>query len=192
MSNPGLVFDLYDAQPGEQLLDQVILFVVERGSAKVRNAKRAIQLVRARAVEWKLDPKRVGFIGFSAGGNLGRLVGDAGGPGDPNAADPIDRISSRPDYLGLVYGPGRATPGEPLKNFPPTFLLASSGDTGASMGSAQLYMDLNKAGVTVEMHLYQKGRHGLGSGYGSGAFDDWMGRLQHFLKQDGFIPGGRP
>ncbi len=160
--------------------------------ARALDGKRAIGLVRSRAAEWKLDPHKVGFIGFSAGGYLTRLVGAKGGPGDPNAADPVDRISSRADYLALVYGPGRATPGESLKDYPPTFLLANSGDTGAAAGSAQLFMDLNKAGATVELHLYQKGRHGLGSGFGSGAFSDWMGRLEHFLKQDGFLPGGRP
>ncbi len=160
--------------------------------ARVLDAKRAIQLLRARAKEWKLDPRKVGFIGFSAGGSLARLVGAKGGPGDANAADPVDRMSSRADYLGIVYGPGRAMPGESLKDYPPTFLLASSGDSGASNGSAQLFMDLNKAGATVELHLYQKGRHGLGSGFGSGSFSDWLGRLEHFLKQDGFLPGGRP
>ena len=76
--------------------------------ARVMDGKRAIQLVRCRAAEWKLDPKRVGYIGFSAGSNMGRSVVAASGPGDPNAQDPVDRMSSRPDYLALVYGPGRA------------------------------------------------------------------------------------
>src|SRR5271165_987767 len=80
--------------------------------ARVLDGKRAIEMVRSRAAEFHLDPKRVGFIGFSAGSTLGRSVADAAGPGDPNAADPVDRLSSRPDYLGLVYGPGRGGPGE--------------------------------------------------------------------------------
>src|SRR4051794_22488541 len=160
--------------------------------ARVLDGKRALQLVRSRAAEWKLDPAKIGFIGFSAGSSLARSVAAASGPGKPDAIDPIDRFSSRPDYLGLVYGPGRPTPGESLKDFPPTFLLAAARDMGASMGSAQLFMDLNRAGATAEIHIYQKGHHGFGDGFGSGTFSDWMPRLQHFLRQGGFIPGGKP
>ncbi len=160
-------------------------------SARVLDAKRAIQVVRAHAAEWNLDPKRVGFIGFSAGSSLGRLLGAASGPGDPKAEDPVDRFSSKPDYLGLIYGPGRATPGESLKDYPPTFLLVAQADRGNSLGSAQLFMDLTKAGAVAELHIYQKGRHGFGSGYASSNFSDWMPRLEHFLKLDGFIPGGK-
>lgn len=160
-------------------------------NARVMDGKRAIQLVRSRASEWKLDSNRVGYIGFSAGSNMGRSVVAASGPGDPNAADPVDRLSSRPDYLGLVYGAGRPTPGESLKAFPPTFLLSAAADTGNAIGSAQLFMDLTRAGATAEIHVYQKGRHGFGSGFASGTFSDWMPRLEHFLKQGGFIPGGK-
>ena len=159
--------------------------------ARVLDGKRAIQLVRSRANEFKLDANRVGFIGFSAGSSLGRSVVAASGPGQAGAADPIDRLNSRPDYLGLVYGPGRPTAGESLKSFPPTFLLSAAADPGAALGSAQLFMDLTKAGAVAEVHIYQKGRHGFGSGFASGTFSDWMPRLEHFLKQGGFLPGGR-
>ncbi len=160
-------------------------------NARVLDGRRAIQLVRSRAAEFKLDSKRVGYIGFSAGSTLGRAVADAAGPGDPNAADPIDRLSSRPDYLGLVYGPGRGAPGEVLKNFPPTFLMCAAGDAGNAIGSAQLFADLTKAGAVAEIHVYQKGHHGFGDGFASGTYADWMPRLEHFLKQGGFIPGGK-
>jgi acetyl esterase/lipase len=157
--------------------------------ARVADAKRAIQVVRSRAAEFKINPAKVGFIGFSAGSTLGRDLADAAGPGDPNAADPIDRLSSKPDYLGLVYGPGRGKPGESLKDFPPTFLCVAQFDKGNSIGSAQLFSDLTKAGVVAEVHLYQKGRHGFGSGEGDPEFHDWMGRLELFLKLNGFLPG---
>src|SRR5205085_11266790 len=100
----------------------------------------------SRAAEFKLDPNRVGYIGFSAGSSLGRAVVNAAGPGDPNAADPVDRMSSRPDYLGLVYGPGRGAPGESLKDFPPTFLMCAAGDAQNAIGSAQVFAELTKAG----------------------------------------------
>jgi acetyl esterase/lipase len=160
--------------------------------ARVLDSKRAIQLIRSRAAEWKLDPHRVGFIGFSAGSGLARSVAARSGDGDPHAADPVDRFSSRPDYLGLVYGPGHASPGESLKDFPPTFLMVAAGDKSNAINSAQLCMDLIKAGATAELHIYQKGNHGFGSGFASGTFSDWMPRLEHFLKQGGFLPGGKP
>jgi endo-1,4-beta-xylanase len=159
--------------------------------ARILDGQRAIRMVRSRAAEFQLDPKRVGYIGFSAGSNMGRDVVNASGPGDPAAADPIDRLSSRPDYLGLVYGPGRARPGENLKAFPPTFLMCAAGDAGNAVGSAQLFQDLTKAGAVAEIHVYQKGHHGFGDGFASGTYQDWMGRLELFLKQGGFIPGGK-
>ena len=147
--------------------------------ARVMDGMRAIEIVRSRAAEFKLDPKRIGFIGFSAGSNLARLVG-------ATTSNP-DHAGSRPDYLGLVYGPGRVTPGESLKDFPPTFLCAAEYDKGASIGSAQLFIDLTKAGAVAEIHIYQKGRHGFGTGFGT-EFSDWMPRLQHFLQVGGLLP----
>ncbi len=159
--------------------------------ARVLDGERAIRLVRAHAAGWGLDPARVGYIGFSAGSNMGRSVVAASGPGDPKAADLIDRASSRPDYLALVYGAGRATPGESLKNFPPTFLVSAAGDTQPSLANAQLFADLTRAGAVAEIHVYQKGHHGFGSGFGSDEFGDWMPRLEHFLKLDGFLSKGK-
>lgn len=159
--------------------------------ARVLDGKRAIQLVRSRVAEFKLDPNRVGFIGFSAGSNLGRTVVAASNPGDPSAVDPVDRLSSRPNYLALIYGAGRPIAAEALKDFPPTFLCAAQGDRGPSLGSAQLFMDLTKAGAVAELHLYQKGRHGFGSGFGSFEYGDWMPRLKHFLEQGGLLPGAK-
>jgi acetyl esterase/lipase len=156
-------------------------------AARILDGSRAIQTVRARAREWGLDPSRIGYIGFSAGSNMGRSVVAAARTGDPAAADPIDRVGSKPDYLALVYGAGRATPGESLKDFPPTFLISAAGDQGPSLGNAQLFMDLTKAGAVAEIHVYQKGRHGFGSGFGSPEFSEWMPALKHFLELGGFL-----
>lgn len=159
--------------------------------ARVADGQRAIRMVRSMASKFGLDPKRVGYIGFSAGSNMGRSVTAASGPGSPDAADPVDRLSSRPDYLALVYGPGRPTPGESLKTFPPVFLVSAAFDKGPALGNAQLFADLTKVDAVAEIHVYQKGHHGFGDGYASGTFSDWMGRLEHFLRQGGFIPGGK-
>jgi len=156
-------------------------------NARVLDGNRAVQLVRARAQEWKLSSDKIGFAGFSAGTSLGRSVVAAAKSADSAAADPLDRVGSRPDLLVMVYSAGQATPGEQLKTFPPTFLLSAAAD-GPANGSAQLFIDMNRAGAVAELHIYQKGRHGFGAAYGSPEFSPWMSALQHFLRQGGFLP----
>jgi len=161
--------------------------------ARSLDGKRAVQIVRSRAAEMKLDPEKIGFIGFSAGGGLMRPFMATAGPGDANATDPVARLNSKPNYLAFVYGAaGRAMPGESLKDYPPTFMVASQADTGQSLPAAQLFMDLTKAGAIAELHLYEQGHHGFGSGFGAPEFEDWMPRLEHFLKMTGFLPTGKP
>jgi len=156
-------------------------------AARVLDGQRAIRLVRSQAAAWHLDPQRIGYIGFSAGSNMGRPIVASSTPGDAQATDPIERVSSRPDYLALVYGAGRATPGESLKDFPPTFLLSAAGDRQPSLANAQLFGELTRAGAVAEIHVYQKGRHGFGAGDGSPEFSGWMPILKHFLDMDGFL-----
>ena len=156
--------------------------------ARTLDAERAMRLVRAHAAEWHLDPARIGFIGFSAGGSLARSLVAASDAGDASSSDPIERVSSRPDYAALIYGAGRATPGESLKDYPPTFLLSAAGDQAPSLANAQLFADLTQAGVVAELHVYQRGRHGFGTGYGSPEFGGWMPQLEHFLRIGGFLP----
>jgi acetyl esterase/lipase len=156
-------------------------------AARALDGKRAIQMVRSRAAEWKLDPKKVGFAGFSAGSEITRTMA-SNGHGDPDAADPIDRFDATPNYLLLAYSVGRPAANESLKDFPPTFMVSAQGDRGPSMANAQFFMDLTKAGAVAEVHVFQKGRHGFGSGFGSPEFSDWMPRLRGFLKLDGFLP----
>src|SRR5206468_855918 len=103
------------------------------------------------------------------------------------SSDPVARFSSRPDYAGLIYSAGYATPKENLKNFPPTFLCSAQWDRGPALGNAQLFTDLTKAGAVAELHVYQKGRHGFGSGFGSPEFGTWMSELKHFLEVGGFL-----
>jgi acetyl esterase/lipase len=162
--------------------------------ARTLDGLRAMQVVRARAAEWKLDPARIGFAGFSAGSALARLVAAGAKPADKLdsvAADPIARVAARPDFLIMVYSSGRATPGEDLKTFPPTFLTCAAKDTGPANGSAELFVALNKAGATAEIHIYQQGRHGYGAALRSPEFSPWMPALRHFLIRGGFVPEGR-
>lgn len=157
--------------------------------ARILDGNRAMRLIRSRAKEWKIDPDRILFSGFSAGSELARYVGATSGPGDAAAADPIERMSSRPNLLLMVYSAGRPSQGEILKNFPPTFLIAAAGDTGAANASAQLFLDMNSAGAVAELHLYQRGRHGFGAASLSPEYGPWMDTLHHFLKLNGFFDG---
>ena len=157
--------------------------------ARVLDGNRAMRLIRSRAKEWKIDPDRILFAGFSAGSSMARSVAAAAGPGNPNAADPIDQLNSKPHSLLMVYSAGRAMPGEKLKEFPPTFLLAAAHDTGAANGSAQLFLDMNRAGGVAEIHIYQRGRHGFGAASTSPEFSPWMDALKHFLTLNGFFGG---
>jgi len=134
--------------------------------ARTQDGERALRLLRSHAAEWHLDPARIGMIGFSAGGSLARAVVAASDNGDASAADAIERVSSRPDYVALIYGAGRASPQESLKDYPPTFLLSAAADQGPSLANAQLFMDLTNAGAVAELHVYQRGRHGFGTAVG--------------------------
>jgi acetyl esterase/lipase len=149
--------------------------------ARTLDGRRAVELVRSRAAEFKIDPKRIGLIGFSAGSELVRSTTASAGE-DPNL---------RPDYIALVYSAGRPTPGEQLKTFPPTFFCVAQFDRGPALASAQLFTELTRAGAVSELHIYQKGRHGFGTGYGDPEASTWMEALHNFLVQGGFMLGGK-
>lgn len=124
------------------------------------DAQRAIRLVRSRAAEWRVNPLKVGIMGFSAGGSLAALAETRFQAGDPNAADPIDRLSSRPDFAVLAYPGPYAHPDVP-KDTPPTFLVVAN-DDGLSTASAEYYTKLKAAGVKAELHIYLTAGHGFG------------------------------
>lgn len=152
------------------------------------DAQRAIRLVRSRAKEWHVDPARVGIMGFSAGGELAALAGTRFQPPDPGAADPIDRLSSRPDFVVLGYpGIRPATLNVPA-NTPPTFIVVAN-DDNLSAASAEYYLKLKAAHIPTEMHIYLTAGHGFGMTGRTPAFahlavaywpevlQDWMNAL---------------
>jgi len=125
------------------------------------DAQHAIRLVRNRAAEWAVDPRRIGIMGFSAGGQIAALAATQFDAGKAAATDPVDRESSRPDFQGLIY------PGAPQgalafsKETPPAFLLCASDDNLAGP-LAQCFLEMKAAGVPAELHIYQHGGHGFG------------------------------
>jgi len=155
------------------------------------DAQRAIRLVRARAAEWRLNPVRIGIMGFSAGGEIAALAATRGGAGNAESADPVERQSSRPDFDALIYPGIRADKYTIPKDMPVTFLLCADNDRGPSAALAGLYPMLKAAGIQTELHVYATGGHGFGinpnTRNASPAATSWQLRLGDWLKEIGML-----
>jgi len=183
--------------------------------APMQDAQRAIRTVRARAKEWHLDPKRIGIWGFSAGGHLASTAGTHFDDGKADAEDPIEKVSCRPDFLILCYPvitlePPYAHMGsrnnllgkdadmklvESLSNdkqvtdrTPPTFLFHTDADKGVlPENSILFYLALKKAKVPAELHIYEKGDHGVGLAQKDAVLSSWPDRLADWMKGRGLL-----
>jgi acetyl esterase/lipase len=146
------------------------------------DAERAMRVVRARATEWRVDPKRIGFIGFSAGGYVAALIETRFDKGNDSSSDPIERASSRPDFAVVVY-PGYA-PGSITvpKDAPPTFLACADDDRSHVVTTVNLYLDLEKQSIPSEMHIYASGGHGFGIRQNAHPVSTWQDRLLDWMK----------
>jgi len=185
------------------------------------DARRAVQLVRARARDYQVDPNRIVVIGFSAGGHLAALAGTQFVPGNPEAEDPIDRASSRPDFLVLGYPWIGAISSDTshlsycklfnvmdrceelrlayspdlfvTKDTPPTFLYHTFTDQTVPVEQGlRFYEALIKAGVPSEMHIFANGGHGSGLGKGDASLDQWPGLLETWLRGHGLLMVNKP
>jgi acetyl esterase/lipase len=152
----------------------------------VADMQRALRLVRSRAAEWHLNAAAVGVMGFSAGGEVCFMASQLATTGAPESADPLEKLSSRPDFQALIY-PGRSVRIAPTKENPPTFLAASANDReDISEGLANVYLLYKKAHVPVELHLYAGGSHGFGLRPGKTApIDAWVARFEEWLTERG-------
>jgi acetyl esterase/lipase len=220
----GLAMSYEGIDVGQWLNDHgVAAFVLKyrhRGSgyqhpAPLDDAQRAIRTVRARAKEFAVDPHKIGILGFSAGGHLASSAGTHFDAGKPDAADPIDRVSCRPDFLVLCYpvisfttpythqGSKKNLLGEHpeaklvermsselavTSETPPTFLFHTNEDTGVPPENSVLfYLALRKAGVPTEMHIYEKGRHGVGLAPKLPALSSWPERCIDWMSGRGLL-----
>ena len=183
-----------------------------RHPVMLHDVQRAIRTVRAKATEWKVDGKRIGVWGFSAGGHLAATAATHFDAGKPADADPIERMGSRPDFAILAYpvmtftqeefvhkGSRKNLLGETpdpklvellsnekqvTKETPPTFLFHTNEDTGVPPENSVLfYLALRRAGVPAELHIYEKGPHGVGLAWSDLALSSWPGRLADWLKR---------
>ena len=182
---------------------------------EIGDAQRAIRFVRSKASEWHLGPDRIGFMGFSAGGHLASSVSTHFDAGTPAAADPIDRVSSRPDFAVLAYpvisfiepwthqGSKTALLGDApdaalarslssetqvTATTPPAFIYHTTADTTVPVENAVAYfLALRKAGVPAEMHIFKEGRHGSGLGQSDPALAEWPKLLANWLRVSGLV-----
>jgi|CZKM01.1.fsa_nt_gi acetyl esterase/lipase len=188
-----------------------------RHPVMLQDAARAVRLVRDRAGEWKLDPHRIGIMGSSAGGHLASTLVTHFDAGKPDAADLVERQSSRPDLGILCYAVitlGQFThqgskqnllgkdPSPELvrelsnelqvtKDTPPCFVWHTYEDSGVPVeNSLQFAEALRRAGVPFDLHIYQKGPHGLGLGtrdWNPGKRHPWTRDCIFWLQAQGFV-----
>ena len=186
-----------------------------RHPAPLQDAQRAIRMVRSRAVEWRVDPKRVGILGFSAGGHLASTAATHFDDGRADAVDPIERQGSRPDFAVLCYavislvdpvahsGSRKNLLGDPadpalvelLSNekqvtsrTPPTFLWHTADDSAVPVENSLLFFQaLRKAGVAGELHVFPHGKHGLGLAPGDPSVSQWPGLCAVWMEGLGLL-----
>lgn len=183
--------------------------------APMQDVQRAIQFVRANAEQNGISPKRIGVMGFSAGGHLASTCATHFLDAKPDATDPVERVSSRPDFAVLCYAVISMTepfghsgsrknllgenPDPELAKFvsselqvtpqsPPTFLFHTGEDTGVPVENAlAFYAACRKHKVPAEMHIYQFGPHGVGLAPGDPALSTWKDRLHDWLRGSGLL-----
>lgn len=186
-----------------------------RHPAPLQDAQRAIRMVRARAAEWRVDPRRVGILGFSAGGHLASTAATHFDDGQPGAADAVERESSRPDFAVLCYavislvdppahsGSRRHLLGDPpdpalvelLSNerrvtprTPPTFLWHTADDAAVPVENSILFFQaLRRANVPGELHVFPHGRHGVGLAPDDPALSQWPRLCAQWMKGLGVL-----
>jgi acetyl esterase/lipase len=166
----------------------------QRYRAAVQDAQRAVSFVRSKASDWKLDPNRIGLLGFSAGGETAGLTALF----DQRlyeAADAIDKVSHRPNFAALIYPGGLADKGNDklrehvkVTSGTPPFFFAHAGDDNVSAeNSVLLYLALKQAKVPAELHVFAAGGHGFGLRPTEQPVTAWPERCEAWLKQMGML-----
>ncbi len=183
-----------------------------RHPAMLQDAARAVRIVRSRAAEWKIDPKRIGIIGSSAGGHLASTLITHFDSGKSDASDPIERESSRPDLAILCYpvitmganthaGSKKNLLGDKpdpelvkslsnetqvTKDTPPCFVWHTQEDKGVKVENSLAFASaLEQAGVLFDLHVYQKGPHGIG--LGKNEAHPWANACIYWLRNYKFV-----
>ncbi len=174
---------------------------LERYAAPLQDAQRALSLVRYHAAEWKLDPQRIGIMGFSAGGHLAAAASTRFAQRAYEPVDAADQVSCRPDFALLIYpaylvrqtGPELSPELTVTANTPPTFLFQAEDDHSVPVeGSLFYYLALKQAKVPAEMHLLATGGHGFGLRGPGATPTTWPKLAEVWLRGLGVLNGGKP
>jgi len=152
-----------------------------RFTAPLQDAQRALGLVRYNAAQWRIDPKRIGILGFSAGGHLSAVASTRFEKRTYEPVDEADQASCRPDFVLLIYpaylvrneGPDLSPELTVTSNTPPTFLVQTEDDPVRMENSLFYYLALKQAKVPAELHLFANGGHGYGLRESGHAVTSW-------------------
>lgn len=154
-----------------------------------QDVERAIRLIRSKAVEFKIDPNRIGAMGFSAGGEVVALVAYNAKNTLQNSSDGIDKQDAQPNFQILIYPGPLFIPKEIKSDAPPAFLLAANDDMCCSAPIVDLLNKYRQANVLIEMHLYSKGGHAFNMGKRSktNALKTWPQRLTDWFEENNYF-----
>ncbi|MDR3404977.1 MAG: alpha/beta hydrolase [Chthoniobacter sp.] len=155
-----------------------------------QDIQRAMRLIRSRAAEWNLDPKRIGAMGFSAGGETVAMLVYSPTAGDPQASDPIDRMDCHTDFQISIYPGPLGIPAGPISaDAPPAFFVVANDDVSHSGAVLDQVAKYEQAKRPVECHLYAGGGHGFGMGARSklASIHSWTQRLADWLADRGLL-----
>jgi acetyl esterase/lipase len=161
----------------------------------LQDAQRALSLVRSKAKEWDIDPKRIGILGFSAGGHLSASASTNFDQRAYETMDDIDKVSCRPDFAVLIYPAYLLTKDEKelapeirvRKDCPPTFFAHANDDPIKPNNSVQMHLALKKAGVPAELHVYSSGGHGFGLRKSDKPCSTWPQSCTDWLRAQGLL-----
>jgi acetyl esterase/lipase len=156
------------------------------------DARRAMRVARHHATEWNLDPKRIGLLGVSAGGQLVFLAATRFDAGQPEAKDPVEHESSRPAFHAYLYTGGPPADAVVPKDTPPAFLCVAFDDKSPARAADEVFHKLRDAGASVELHVYSQGGHGFGMKDRPLAATAWIARLHEWMSDQGFLKSGGP
>ena len=149
------------------------------------DTQRGIQFLRANAEKFKIAPDRIGVIGFSAGASNCCAATFNALPGNPGSADPVERVSSSPNFLVPVYG-SSTVPDATKSPLPPTFMYCTHEDSAIN-GMVTMYTALRKKNVPTEIHFFEKGPHGVGFATGDPVLGEYPNLLYNWMRQKGFL-----